>query len=230
MRKGRAGYPWPVLVLLCAWWPGPASAHPAQFVTLQVTVGPDGQFRAGLNVDILAYALGKPSVDASNEELEALLDGPRAALAQALADAAGQFRREVVVRTDAGDAATADWKLPGLADVDAALARHIVPRILIAGEITFAGRLPADAHTLSVRLPYVLGETVHIYAVPGGADEGQLVPAGDYASAIRFALPPPPPPVPPGWIVYRRVVVVPASILVASAALICAAQCFFKAR
>ena len=177
--------------LLCALLPGKAPAHPAQFVTLQVAVGPTGEFRASLNLDILAYALGKPSVEAGNEELAALLDGPRDRLAQTLADAGSQFRREVVVRTDAGDAVPSDWTLPGLPDVDAALARHIVPRILMAGEIRFSGRLPAGARALSVRLPYVLGETVHVYAVPGGADEGQLVPAGDYGAVVRFALPPP---------------------------------------
>ena len=193
MKRGGTRCPWLVLALLCAWLPGKAPAHPAQFVTLQVAVAPTGEFRASLNLDILAYALGKPSVEASNEELAALLDGPRAGLAQTLADAAGQFRREVVVRTDVGDAVPADWALPGLPDVDAALARHIVPRILIAGEIRFSGVLPAGAHTLSVRLPYVLGETVHVYAVPGGADEGQLVPAGDYGAVVHFALPSPPP-------------------------------------
>lgn len=190
MRKGWAGAAGKVLALVSALAPGPISAHPAQPVTLQVTVEPTGKFRANLNLDVLAYALGKPSIDASNEELEALLDGPRAALAQDLADADAKFRREVVVRTNAGDAVTVQWELPGLAEIDAVLARHIMPRILIVGDIAFFGALPGGARTISVRLPYTLGDAVHVYAVPGGAGEGQLVPAGEFANVIKFSLPP----------------------------------------
>ena len=92
------------------------------------------------------------------------------------------------MRTDAGDAAVSGWKLPGLPEVEAALARHVVPRILMAGDIAFSGTLPAAARTVSIRLPYVLGETVHVYAVPGGDGEGQLVAAGDYSNVVRFKL------------------------------------------
>ena len=189
MRKDRPRVAGRVLALLAAaLWPGAASAHPTQAVTLQVIVAPTGEFRASLSFDLLAYALGKPSIDAANEEMEALLDGPRPALARALAVAGDQLRREVVVRTDAGDAALSGWKLPGLPEVDAALARHVVPRILMAGDIAFSGTLPAAARTVSIRLPYVLGETVHVYAVPGGDGEGQLVAAGDYSNVVKFKL------------------------------------------
>ena len=148
----------------------------------------DGPIPGDLNIDVLAFALGKPSIDAGNEELAALLDGPRPALAQALTEAGDIFRREVVVRTDAGDAALAAWTLPGLPEVEAALARKIEPRILIAGDITVSGTLPAGAHSISIRLPYVLGETVFVYVVPGGQSYAQLVPAGDYSGVVNFEL------------------------------------------
>ena len=137
--------------------PADGSAHPAQFTAMQFTVAPGDEFRASLNVDVLAFALGKPSIEAGNEELEALLDGPREALASDLDAASDQFRREVVVHTDIGDAATANWRFPGLPEIDSALASHVVPRILIGGEITFSGVLPPGARWVSVRLPYVLG-------------------------------------------------------------------------
>ncbi len=188
MRKDRPHVARRVLALLAALWPGAISAHPTQAVTLQVIVAPTGEFRASLSFDLLAYALRKPSVDAANEEMQALLDGPRPTLARALAVANDQLRREVVVRTDAGDAAPSGWKLPGLPEVDAALARHVVPRILMAGDIAFSGTLPAAARTISIRLPYVLGEAVHVYAVPGGEGEGQLVAAGEYSNVVTFKL------------------------------------------
>jgi len=175
---------------MAALFPQAASAHPAQFTTLQVTVDPAGQFQAALNIDILAYALGKTSIDATNEEMQALLDGPRLILGQKLADAGNRFRREVVVRTDAGIVSPSSWELPGLAEVDAVLARKIQPRILMPGEIDFSGTLPAGAHTVSIRLPYVLGDTMQVFELPNGDSDAAPVPAGGYSDTVHLNLPP----------------------------------------
>lgn len=178
------GCGWAVALLL----PGLAAAHPAQFTTLQVKVGADGHFEANLNIDILSFALGQTSLQSSNEDLEALLAGPRPALAEQLANAGDHFRHEVVVRTDAGNATLTTWNLPGLADAEAVLARNLQPRILMPGEITFAGTLPAGAHTLAIRLPFVLGDTVHVLELPDGNSHDEPVAAGDYSSKVSIAL------------------------------------------
>jgi len=182
----RAGRGWAVALLL----PGLAAAHPAQFTTLQVKVGADGHFEANLNIDILSFALGQTSLQSSNEDLEALLAEPRPALAEHLADAGDHFRHEVVVRTDAGNATISSWTLPDLAQVDAVLARNLQPRILVPGEITFSGTLPVQAHTLAIRLPYVLGDTVHVLELPGGNSHDEPVAAGEYSSKVPIALQP----------------------------------------
>ena len=165
-----------------------ASAHPTQFTTLQVKVEASGQFQVSLNIDILSFALGKTSVETSNEELEAVLDGPRTQLSQRLTDAGERFRREVVIRTDAGDAVPDAWHLPGLAEVDAVLARGLHPRILMPGDIVFSGMLPANAHRISIRLPYVLGDTVHVYEMPKGRSHDEPVAAGDYSTDTTLEL------------------------------------------
>jgi hypothetical protein len=180
-----------ITVLMISLVPKATSAHPAQFTTLQVTVDPTGEFHASLNIDILAYALGETSLESTNEELQALLDGPRAILGRKLADAGDRFRREVVVRTDAGDITPSSWTLPGLPEVDAVLARKIQPRILMPGEIDFSGTLPADAHTLSIRLPYILGDTMQVYELPNGDSDAAPVPAGDYSEDIHVVPTPP---------------------------------------
>ena len=170
-------------------WVGNAVAHPAQFTTLQVQVEANGRFHATLNIDILAYARMETSSSVDDASLAALLDGPRDALAQQLAEANDHFRREVVVRTDAGNALVTQWTLPGLADVDAVAARHLQPRVLLPGEIAFSGTLPAGAHTLAVRLPYVLGDTLHILETPDGRTAGEPVAAGGFSSGVRLDLP-----------------------------------------
>ena len=175
-------------MLFALFLPVAVRAHPAEFTTLQVKVEVDGRFEASLNIDILSFALGQTSLKTSNEELEVLLDGPRTTLAERLADADEHFRHEVVVRTDAGNAIISSWTLPDLATVDAVLARHIQPRIMVPGGITFSGTLPVRAHTISIRLPYVLGDTVHLLELPGGNSHDEPVSAGEYSSKIPIAL------------------------------------------
>lgn len=178
------------LLFLVVLLPEAARAHPAQFTTLQVKVEADGHFEASLNIDVLSFALGQTSLKTSNEELEGLLDGPRTNLAACLADAGEHFRHEVVVRSDAGNATITSWTLPGLPEVDAVLARNIQPRILVPGVIIFSGKLPANAHTLSIRLPYVLGDTLHDLELPGGNSHVEPVSAGEYSSKVAIALKP----------------------------------------
>jgi hypothetical protein len=168
-----------------------AQAHPAQFTTLQVEIDPSGHFQATLNIDILSYALEQTSAATSNEQLEAVLNGPRPALGRMLSDSGDRFRREVVIQTDAGTVVPTSWQLPGLAEVDAVLARKIQPPILMPGDISFSGTLPADAHSISVRLPYVLGDTVQVYELPNGESHDEPVASGDYSSDIELKLAPP---------------------------------------
>lgn len=175
--------------------PGAILAHPAQYTTLQVTVDADGKFHGSLNIDILAYALGETSLESTNEELQTLLDGPRAVLGQKLADAGDRFRREVVIRTDAGKAAPSAWELPGLLEVNAVLARKIQPPILMPGEIDFTGALPLSAHRLAIRLPYILGETMQVFELPNGDSNAAPVPAGAYSADIPVSFSPPGKPV-----------------------------------
>jgi hypothetical protein len=188
MTYGRGCLRFAVVMLSLGVATASLRGHPAQFTTLQVMVDSSGRFRAVLNLDLLAFALGEPSIDATNEEMENLLVGPRARLEQSLADADERFRREVVVRTDAGEVIPVSWTLPGMPEVEANLAKKIVPRVLMPATIGFSGSLPADARTLSVRLPYVLGDTLHVYELPNGDSSAGPVSAGDYSSAIALDL------------------------------------------
>ncbi len=203
-----------LLLAALAILPLPAHAHPTQFTTLQVKIEPDGSYHATLNIDILSYALGKASADTSNEELQAALDAPRATLAQELADAGDRFRREVVFHTDASDPPPSSWQLPGLPEVNAVLARKIKPPILMPGDIAFSGKLPASAHTLSVRLPFVLGDTLHLYELPDGGSDEQPVAAGEYSTPVKL----PPRPSPPASSAKRAILpgIVVIALLVAA--------------
>ncbi len=176
--------------MACAFALGSAivAAHPTQFTTLQVAIDPSGVYRGTLNIDILSYALGQTSQDTSNEQLQALLDAPRMVLARDLAEAGQRFQRELVVRTNVGDMAPSAWSLPGLPEVNAVLARHLQPPILMPGEIDFSGRLPAGARTVAFRLPYIMGDTVQVYELPNGDSHDEPVEAGGISSAVGLGM------------------------------------------
>jgi len=176
-----------VFLLIC-FLSGKAGAHPAQFTTLQVKISADGHFDASLNIDILSFALRQSSAETSNEQLESLLNGPRTNLAKCLAEAGEHFRHEVVVRTDAGNADITSWTLPDLSQVDAVLARNLQPRILMPGEIRFSGTLPPKAHTLAIRLPYLLGDTLQMQELPDGNSRVEPVTAGLFSSMAPITL------------------------------------------
>jgi hypothetical protein len=57
------------------------------------------------------------------------------------------------------------------------------------GEIDFTGTLPAGAHTLSIRLPYVLGDTMQVFELPDGDSDAAPVTAGGFSDEVRLNLP-----------------------------------------
>ncbi len=178
-----------LVLLALAGWISPAWAHPTEITTLEIKVESDGRFSARLNVDLLAYALGKTSADATNEELEALLDEPRPQLARRLVDAGERFRREVVIQTNLGDVSVTSWALPTIVEVDAAEAGHVRPRITIGSTVTFSGSLPAGTTTLAIRLPYILGDTLQAYELPRGRSVVETVLAGEYGKEVTVTAP-----------------------------------------
>ena len=51
--------------------------------------------------------------------------------------------------------------------------------------------MPANAHRISIRLPYVLGDTVQVYELPDGGSHDEPVAAGDYSTETALELAPP---------------------------------------
>lgn len=195
-----------LLTLTCAFASTVALyGHPAQFTTLQVTVRNDGCFEARVNIDLLAHALGSSSDAAQDAELLQLLDGSRQVLAEKIGEANDRFRRETVLRTDQVNIIipAENWTTPDIATVETVLQRGIIPRTVVPGEIIFTGTLPLGARVLSVRLPYVLGATIHNYELPGGRAEATPVASGEFGPEVAF--PEVAPPNPPRGIFARYV-------------------------
>ena len=186
---GRNG----VTALACALLGREAAAHPTQFTTLQLEIDPGGEYRGTLNIDILSYALGQTSQDTSNEELQAL---PRRTAGRAGKESGRRgragFNARLVIRTDAGATFPATWNLPGLPEGERGTRAAYPSPILMPGEIDFSGRLPAGARTVSVRLPYIMADTVQVYELPNGDSHDEPVTAGGYSSEIALGVTVPP--------------------------------------
>src|SRR5690349_13563678 len=68
-----------------------ASAHPANMAAAQAKIAVDGSFELMVRFDVLAYCLDLPPTVVADGPMNALLDGPPAALESKLSDAKRRF-------------------------------------------------------------------------------------------------------------------------------------------
>lgn len=166
-------------------------AHPANVVNAQASVAADGTYHVRLSFDLPAYALNERPVNASDADMNALLDQPPAALARDLDDARRRFQENVTIVCDGPRELHAEsLTFPTAADVAQRL-RDGRRRLPMIEEVTLGGRLPADARTLAFRFPDAVGDLVLIVERPGEEPFGEPVAAGHTSTPlpIRLAAP-----------------------------------------
>lgn len=152
-----------LLLLLVAVLTTAAFAHPANVPYSLAKVAPDGTFSIRIRFDALAFATGASPKDADDDAMNALLDGPETALRDALANAAGQFRRGFVI----GNGGQIDHlDFPTVAAVRRFLAADPDPRLPVMLEASLRGRLPKGARTISFRYPATFGTVIQTVEFP----------------------------------------------------------------
>jgi hydrogenase/urease accessory protein HupE len=178
-----------VLGLLLFSFPfGMARAHPTLFTATQVCIKPDGSYRFFLRFDLLAFVLGKTSLEIADPPMNRLLDGPPQALEQKLAEAQKSFFQNFAIQTDRGPGKIERIKFPNLADIDHWKASGITPRLPVIGEIELEGHLPPDATDVALRFPAVLGSVVITVDKPGEEPYDEPVDPGTYSSQVPIHL------------------------------------------
>lgn len=142
----------------------PALAHPPLTTTAVVRVEPPSpgaldhpaRLRVVVVLDALAFALNEASLRVRDEQMYALLEGPRADLEAALQDARERFDAGVVLEIDGVRVPLTVTKWPGAADLD--VWRQQNPRLPLPVKLAFEVEVEvaAGARAFTLRLPEVL--------------------------------------------------------------------------
>jgi hypothetical protein len=192
----------------------PAGAHPALFTSAHIYIQPDGRYQLFTTFDLLAFALHKTSVEISDPEMNALLDGPSDTLVKTIADARTNFIGSMELQTDQGTSVVSDLKFPTMKEVNEWKASGENRKLPVVANVEVDGRLPAGASQVRFQFPVSLGTVILTVDLPGGGVYDEPIDAGTFSSEIGIRLqqpngarPPSPEPPESGIWVWLRYIV-----------------------
>jgi hypothetical protein len=166
----------------------PSGAHPALFTSAHIYIQPDGQYQLFTSFDLLAFALHKTSVEISDPEMNALLDGPPETLAKTIAAARTNFIGTLELPTDRGAGLISQLKFPTMKEINEWKASGENRKLPIVASVEVDGRLPANASQLRFQFPVSLGTVVLTVDLPGGGVYDEPIDAGTFSSLIAVHL------------------------------------------
>jgi hypothetical protein len=134
-----------------------ASAHLPTLAAASVTVEPDGKFSLDLTFDVPPFVLDVTPQAATDEAMNAWLNGDTNALAATLGAAGARFSKEFAVLTDKGAGNVDNFLFPTAADLERYKESVTIVQLPVMLMLSLEGRLPAGAHSLSFKFPAVMG-------------------------------------------------------------------------
>ena len=155
-----------------------ASAHLPTMAAATANIEADGTFSLDLTFDLPPFVFGVLPQSANDAELNAWLDGPTNRIATSLQTAQARFQKSFVAQTDAGGGALDSLYFPTPDDV--ARYRESTPRLRLPAMLmlSLAGRLPANAHSISFQFPAELGVVAVTVVRPGQPPDALVANAG----------------------------------------------------
>ena len=184
-RRVRAG--WIFLAIFCATIM-PAAAHLPAVAAALATIQPDGKCTVELTFDVPPFVLNTPPQDATDDAMNAWLDGPTNALAASLAAARGRFAGEFAVVTDQGAASVEKIIFPSAADLERYKESVPMIRLPLMLMLLETGKLPAGTRSVSFRFPAVMGIVAVTVNRPGQPAVAMVANAGAVSEAVPVRL------------------------------------------
>lgn len=138
-------------------------AHPANVPSCLAKVKPDGTLTMRIRFDAIAFATGASPKEADDEAMTALIDGPENVLRETLADAAGRFRRGMMIG-NGGEIESLEF--PTVMAVRRFLAGDPNPRLPVMLEAIVRARLPKGTRTVAFRYPDTFGVVIQTVEFP----------------------------------------------------------------
>jgi hypothetical protein len=162
-----------------------AGAHVARMTSAAATVASDGRVSVVVTLDVLSYTLNDTSERTGDDAMDALLDGPEAALRDALSSAQARLLRGTQL---AGGGAVDSVRFPTVDDISAYLKTNPEPRLPVVMAATIEGHLPSSAANFSVRLPEVFGTVVMTVERPGDEAAAVATDPGQWSEPVPVRL------------------------------------------
>ncbi len=134
--------------------------HPANIASARAKIGVDGSYELKVRFDVLAYCLDLTPQEVADAPMNALLDGPEAALEAQLDDAKKRFVAHMDVLGDGVRASEASYSFPGPQAILKLAAATPKQRLPVMATVIITGKLPAGSKASSFRFPESLGEVV----------------------------------------------------------------------
>ena len=148
---------WWLSVVFWAAAASPAWAHVPSMATANATIEPDGKFSLDLTFDVPPFVLNVTPQAATDDAMNAWLNGPTNAVAASLNVARSRFTTEFAVLTDRGAGSISNIIFPTAMDLERYKESVPLVQLPVMLMLSLEGRLPAGAHSVSFRFPDVIG-------------------------------------------------------------------------
>jgi hypothetical protein len=155
------------IVLIAAAVTRPCAAHPGYPAAVHVYIDADGRLVMHVRHDSLSLALNEVPANIGDWPMLELLHGPRENLIRAIEEGRERFSSMTQLKADGKpvDLRLTDW--PRIEQIDAAIGSGEHVRLPIMLDFAAEARLPADAASITLQLPEVMGDAVLIVERPG---------------------------------------------------------------
>jgi len=187
------------LLLFCA-TALPAAAHLPSIAAALVTVQPDGKYSLDLTFDVPPFVLSVTPQAATDDAMNAWLNGSTNALIASLAAAQSRFSREFTVLADAGTNRSAGLRFgsmksgvtkiifPTAADLGRYKESVPIVQLPVMLMLSLEGRLPAGTRSVKFQFPAVMGVVAVTVNRPGQEPATLVANSGEATEPIPVQL------------------------------------------
>ena len=198
----------------CAW------AHLPCIAAAMATLEPDGKYLLDLTFDVPPFVLNVDPQAATDDAMNAWLNGPTNTLAASLATAQSRFVKEFAVVTDKGAGSVDKIIFPSIADLERYKESVPIIQLPVMLPLTVKGKLPAGTRSVSFHFPAVMGIVAITVNRPGQTPSTLVANSGETTEPVPVLLestkvnPPNAKPVaePGRWLVARQILAVQTAL------------------
>lgn len=165
-----------------------ARAHLPSMAAATATIAPGGNYVLDLTFDVPPFVANVTPQAATDDAMNAWLDGPTNALAASLDAARARFAGEFGVVTDQGAASVDKIVFPTAADLERYKESTPIVQLPVMLPLSLKGKLPAGTRSVSFRFPTMMGVVAVTVNRPGQEPATLVANAGEATTPIPLQL------------------------------------------